>query len=120
MGASPTKAADSDTLAPLTTVWSLPASRLVGTVRDVTAMLDATEEDELLRVVELLLVELNAVDEEKLAGEVVLEELELTMLETADDELLVDVVTGGVVAAPLSLPPPQALKLKARAVESPS
>jgi NhaP-type Na+/H+ and K+/H+ antiporter len=92
-------------------------------VRDVTAMLDANEDDELLRTAELLLAELVLTelnDEDKLADEVALEELELTMLETLDKELLIGVVAGGVVALPLSLPPPQALKLKARAVESPS
>ena len=84
-------------------------------------MLDAASDDELLRT-DALLAELKVEDlelaDDSVLDELELGELELDVLDAIDDELVVG-VTGGV-GVPASLPPPQALKLKARAADSTS
>lgn len=121
-------------------IWSLPASTLAGGVKLVVVALDELEpaktlladERELLAKLEELGEPLVATELAAIALEVaalVVTELTLTELD-ADDCELDELETGELLIAVLDVvelagglvlpPPPQALKLQARAVESPS
>ena len=126
------------TVAPEMAIWSLPASTLAGGVKLVVAALDELEPaktllddelellerlEELSELLELLATtELDAIElevAELVVAELTADDLELDELEAGLMLVAVlDVVglTGGV----LPPPPPQALKLMARAVKSPS